>query len=155
MGPWNTCQFCFWHPCVPKRVKKHKLSSGSVGVQIRVKTYQNPVFQDYFLTLVLQCERCASSCQNVSKKMRVKKCFHATACQKTKPSFMWDVSYQNVSKCFKPYQKYIFLILREPWRSYPTRSKSVKACQKPEMTENTVFFKSVKMCPCAKTFRKI
>ena len=89
----------FWH-----------LRSGSVGVQVRVKTCQ--------------------------KHLRVKKCLHAPACQKTKPSFSLDVSCQNVSKRVKNVSKtYFFDTLGAskrvptPCRSYPTRSKSVKACQ--------------------------
>ena len=89
----------FWH-----------LRSGSVGVQVRVKTCQ--------------------------KDPRVKTCLHAPACQKTKPSFLRDVAGQNVSFFFVDTPDSFKWLpdgskwLPGPYKSWPTGSKSVKQCQK-------------------------
>ena len=113
----------FWHP-----------RSGSVGVQVRVKTCRtNP---------------------------HVKTCLHAPACQKTKPSFLRDVSCQNVSKrvkntFFDTPDSFKWLPdaskwLPGPYKSWPTGSKSVKPCQKESKHNANVrkqmLLQSVKTC---------
>ena len=129
----------FWHPRVSKRVKKQKLGSSPIGVEIRVKTCQKVskrVKTIFFDTIFWHLRSGARGMQirvkTCQKSPSVKKCLHAPACQKIKPSFSLDVSCQNVSKRVKN----IFFdtpgaskCLPKPCRFYPIRSKSVKACQ--------------------------
>ena len=50
-APWNTCQKIIDAPRVSKRVKKQKLSSGSIGIHIRIKTCQKICFLTLFDTI--------------------------------------------------------------------------------------------------------
>ena len=96
-------------------------------VSKRVKTCQ----EHTFLTPAPVCERSASSCQNVSKKIRVKKCFATPAYQKVsknrrgqKHEGLRVRKCQNVSKRVKKCQKACQLQCLEP-------AEALKSCPKP------------------------
>ena len=59
LHPTNNNQKIINAPRVSKRIKKQKLSSGSIGVCIRVKTCQNVSTNMFFHFLILFFDTCA------------------------------------------------------------------------------------------------
>ena len=90
-----------------KRVKKQKLGSSPIGVQIRVKTCQN-VSKQYFLTLFFDtCAAVREVCKFVSKRVK-KHCVSKNVCTRPRVKrqthrfrLMFRVkTYQNVVKTY-------------------------------------------------------